>query len=121
MKQIKYLIIFVVMSIFISNLGCAGCGRGYSDGERVGVVVKFSHKGLIYKSWEGELNLGGTIASGNGVVPSTWLFTVRDEKLLSKVQEALSSGKRVKCKYIQWAVSGIDMDSSYELLDITEQ
>jgi hypothetical protein len=119
-KMKNYLTILVIAFAGLFLNGCAGCGRGYSDGERIGVITKFSSKGFVIKSWEGELNLGGTVVSGdgNGVVPSTWKFTVVDTKLVPKVTEAMESGKKVKCKYTQWAVNPVSMDSAYELLDV---
>jgi hypothetical protein len=42
----------------------SGCSHNYSDGYRVGYVRKFSRKGLIWKSWEGELLLGGVVSTG---------------------------------------------------------
>lgn len=30
----------------------------YSNGYRAGELVKFSHKGLIFKTWEGEISQG---------------------------------------------------------------
>jgi hypothetical protein len=30
----------------------------YSEGYRAGELVKFSHKGIIFKTWEGELSQG---------------------------------------------------------------
>ena len=117
----KTKIIFMfLLCIFIVGLsGCAGCGRGYSDGDRVGIITKFSHKGFVFKSWEGQLNLGGTVSAGDkGVVPSTWEFSVRDEKLVPLIQSAMSSGKRVKCHYLQWVVSPTTMDSGYEIVGV---
>ncbi len=112
MKNIKLClaICFIIM--------CVSCGRGYSEGERVGTLTKFSRKGLIIKSWEGELNMGGTRQSDNGVVPTTWRFTVVDDGVAKKVQDAMNSNKQVKCKYTQWLVSSPSMDSDYELIDI---
>ena len=30
----------------------------YSEGYRAGELVKFSHKGVIFKTWEGEISQG---------------------------------------------------------------
>ncbi len=81
----------------------------YSEGERVGVIVKFSHKGVIWKSWEGEMQLGGVKPTEGGVVPNLWAFSLRrgeEEDLVQKVMAAQESGKRVKMRYRQalcWA------------------
>ena len=45
-----------------------------STGERAGWVQKFSNKGWICKTWEGEL----AMVSMPGVAPEKFLFTIRD-------------------------------------------
>ena len=30
----------------------------YSEGYRAGELVKFTHKGLLFKTWEGEISQG---------------------------------------------------------------
>lgn len=97
----------------------SACGRGYSEGDRAGVVSKLSNKGLIYKSWEGQLNLGGTTNTTDGIVASTWEFTVVDPTLVPKIQEAMSSGKRVNLHYVQWIQQGCSMDTDYEVTGVT--
>ncbi len=54
----------------------------YSDGDRTGQLVKFSHKGIILKTWEGEINQG---ISGGQV----FAFSVldRDEKVISDLKD----------------------------------
>ena len=61
----------------------------YDTGERAGVVQKFSSKGWICKTWEGELEVVTTIA---GSKPEKFYFTVRDEAVVEKVRAAV--GKR---------------------------
>lgn len=31
----------------------------YSEGTRAGQLIKFSEKGVVFKTYEGELNMGG--------------------------------------------------------------
>jgi hypothetical protein len=67
----------------------------YSKGERVGFVQKFSNKGWICKTWEGELamvNLPGTVSQ-------IFTFTVRDPKVAEQINATL--GKRVAMHYDQ--------------------
>lgn len=47
----------------------------YSDGERAGYLQKFSRKGWLCKTYEGEL----AMTTVPGVAPLIWNFTVRDE------------------------------------------
>lgn len=65
----------------------------YSDGDRSGMLQKFSRKGWICKTYEGELQLSYT----PGMAPVLWEFSVRDEAVAQKVNEAL--GKRVVLHY----------------------
>ncbi len=65
----------------------------YSEGERVGVLQKFSRKGWICKTYEGELALY-VVA---GVAPQIWTFTVRDEAVASKLNPVI--GERVRLHY----------------------
>ena len=53
----------------------------YSEGERAGVLQKFSRKGWICKTYEGEL---AQYVVG-GVAPQIWYFSTRDEKLAEKL------------------------------------
>ena len=46
----------------------------YSQGERAGYVQKFSHKGWICKTWEGEL----AMVTMPGTVAEKFAFSVRD-------------------------------------------
>lgn len=65
----------------------------YSKGDRAGYVQKFSRKGWLCKTWEGELamvNLPGQVAQ---IFP----FTVRDDAVAAKVNAA--AGKRVALTY----------------------
>jgi hypothetical protein len=65
----------------------------YSSGERAGWVQKFSHKGWICKTWEGELAL----VSLPGSSVEKFLFTVRDDAVAKELSAA--TGKRVTLHY----------------------
>jgi hypothetical protein len=94
------------------------CGRGYSDGERVGTIYKFSRKGLFWKSWEGEMNLGGVRKSDDGAVANVWAFTVTDPTLVPFIESALALGQPTRIKYTQWMLSPCSMGSSYEVTGV---
>ena len=66
----------------------------YSEGYRAGEVVKISHKGLIFKTWEGRLSQG---------VSDELQFEFSIEDKNEKVIEQLKNlqGKRVKVTYIE--------------------
>jgi len=67
----------------------------YSAGERAGYVQKFSRKGWICKTWEGEL----AMVNIPGAMSEKFLFTVRDDKVADYVNASL--GKRVALSYEQ--------------------
>lgn len=78
----------------------SSAGWTYSEGSRVGVVVKFSHKGSWVKTWEGELAMG---AIDQGGQREKWEFSVYPpedgESVVEQVEDAMDSGKRVKIHY----------------------
>ena len=65
----------------------------YSDGERAGTLQKFSRKGWLCKTWEGELALYVV----GGVAPQIWYFTVRDESIVRNMSNAV--GQKVQVHY----------------------
>jgi len=67
----------------------------YSSGERAGWVQKFSNKGWLCKTWEGEL----VMVSLPGSVPEKFYFTVRDPAIADQVGKAV--GQRVRLHYEQ--------------------
>ncbi len=67
----------------------------YSDGERAGFLQKFSRKGWICKTWEGEILL----SSMPGAIPERFEFSVRDDLVARQLMAAM--GKRVQLTYSQ--------------------
>ena len=67
----------------------------YSSGERAGYVQKFSKKGWICKTWEGELAL----VSIPGTMSEKFYFTVREDSVAARINQSL--GKRVALSYKQ--------------------
>lgn len=59
----------------------------YSEGERAGVLQKFSRKGWIFKTWEGEL----AMTTVPGVAPVLWNFSVRDDKVAEALSRAIGT------------------------------
>ena len=67
----------------------------YAKGERAGYVQKFSNKGWLCKTWEGEL----AMVTIPGTMPEKFLFTVRRPEVAEAVQKAI--GRRVALVYEQ--------------------
>lgn len=84
-------------------LAVAGCALyawatlafSYSSGERAGYVQKFSHKGWLCKTWEGEL----AMVNLPGAMPEIFRFTVRDGAVAARLNQTM--GQRVALHYEQ--------------------
>ena len=66
----------------------------YSEGYRAGEVVKISHKGIIFKTWEGRLSQG---------ISDELQFEFSIEDKENEVIEKIKNlqGKRVKVTYME--------------------
>jgi hypothetical protein len=73
----------------------------FSSGFRTGVPIKMSNKGVLFKTWEGELNVGGLANTAEGAIPATWAFSVKksDKDVIEKIDQAIVHGNRVKLLY----------------------
>ena len=67
----------------------------YSQGERAGYVQKFSKKGWVCKTWEGEL----AMANLPGAMPEIFRFSVRDDAVARQIERNM--GRRVSLAYKQ--------------------
>jgi hypothetical protein len=111
---IVIVILAIVVFVFL-NLA------NYSSGFRAGVPTKFSKKGVIIKTWEGTLNVGGLTNSAEGAIPTTWDFTVKSsaDSVISKIDNAILQGRRVKLmyheKYVRFFWLG---DTKYFVYDV---
>jgi lysophospholipid acyltransferase (LPLAT)-like uncharacterized protein len=81
----------------------------YSDGERAGLLQKFSRKGWVCKTWEGEMALVTPAA----VAAEKFLFTVRDEEIAKELTADI--GQRVTVHYEQrkWIPTSCFGDTEY--------
>lgn len=66
----------------------------YSEGVRSGELIKFSRKGVIAKTWEGEISQG---ISGAQIFPFSVLD--KDEEVIEKLQEY--QGEYVRLRYVE--------------------
>ena len=65
----------------------------YSEGNRAGVLQKFSRKGWVCKTWEGEL-AQYVVA---GVAPQIWAFSVRDPLVAQRLSS--QAGEHLQLHY----------------------
>ncbi|MSP85891.1 MAG: hypothetical protein EXR38_02380 [Methylotenera sp.] len=90
----KYALWLLIMPIALFSLYTwASLNWVYSSGERAGYVQKFSLKGYVCKTWEGEI----VLVSMPGTQAEKFSFTVKGAAVAKKVNDSL--GKRVKLIY----------------------
>jgi hypothetical protein len=85
----------------------------YSEGFRVGTVIKLSHKGYVFKTWEGQMDLGFLAPSEEqgtaAIATRLWNFSVRDSdvQVRQDIDRAIARNRRVKLHYEEklWNIS----------------
>ena len=88
------LILIAVVLLFVLYAWLA-LSFNYSEGERAGYVQKFSRKGWLCKTWEGEL----AMVNLPGAMPEIFRFSVRDDAVAARLNETM--GRRVRLHYEQ--------------------
>lgn len=74
MWTVVIIVLFLIIYIYINVTFT------YSEGDRSGRLIKFSNKGYLFKTYEGELNLGGINSVNGGVlINNMWDFSVADK------------------------------------------
>jgi hypothetical protein len=72
----------------------------YSDGYRAGMLQKFSRKGTIFKTYEGEMILSSVQSSENVTIASEkFLFSVADKEVAMQLEKL--QGHHVVVHYSQ--------------------
>jgi len=95
-KAVKAVIGTVIISIIlVVGYIYIALTWSYSKGDRVGYVQKFSEKGWLCKTWEGELQM----LPIPGAMPERFMFTAREANVINKLQKSL--GKKVTLSYEQ--------------------
>lgn len=85
--------IIVVPSAVIALWTAIAMAYTYSSGERAGFIQKFSKKGWICKTWEGEI----AMVNVPGQIANTFQFTVRSDSLAEVINRA--QGQQVAVTY----------------------
>ena len=92
----RILLMVLVLALLLGGLWTwFSLSWSYSEGERAGVLQKFSNKGWVCKTYEGELALYVV----GGVAPQIWYFSTRDEKLAKELTAAV--GEQIRLHYTE--------------------
>lgn len=95
-KVFKWLSVVVL----IAGLGFLWvCSWTYSDGTRAGQLIKVTKKGVVLKTYEGQLNLGGLSgdSGADGLQGNIWDFSVIKDDVYEDLQNY--EGRKVKLSY----------------------
>ena len=114
MKKVIFgVIVLIVLGVTLTFSGFYF--MTYSNGSRTGELIKFSNKGFVFKTWEGELSQG---ISGSNI----FAFSVedRDQEVVQKLTELQGRYVRVQYKerYKTFPWWG---DTKYFITEVTEE
>ncbi len=76
----------------------------FSEGYRSGKVMKVSKRGVIFKTWEGQMDLQtfGAVRDNKNMVTETFKFSVEDDpQLIKELEDAALAGERVNLHYYE--------------------
>jgi len=94
---------FVILTLFLFGSAIfiyAKYFYTYSDGYRAGLLQKFSHKGNLIKTYEGEMILSSVTGNSNVAIASEkFYFSVTDKKLADQLDTI--QGQMVIVHYLQ--------------------
>ncbi|HNM32763.1 MAG TPA: hypothetical protein PKM51_08415 [Chitinophagales bacterium] len=92
----------------------------YSEGSHAGLLLKFSQNGYVFKTYEGEINMGGiNPLPGNTIANNIWKFSVKEDSIANilkqKEGQMLRLHYKEKIKSMPWQgetnfiVDGVDV------------
>lgn len=128
-EKLKMFAVFCIFGlIFLAvTIKCwGGLNIEFSEGSRSGVLKKLSKKGVYWKTWEGELNLGytesGTDDKGHQTLrPAIFYFSVSSDAVAEKLKKAEIGGKRVTVDYKQYFMRGYDKGGTpYDVTNVVD-
>jgi hypothetical protein len=97
-KVIRWFLVFLI--VFVAALIYFRYFFTYSDGYRAGLLQKFSHKGNIFKTYEGEMILSSVSSNTNVTLASEkFLFSVPDRRIAYELDTL--QGRNVIVHYTQ--------------------
>ncbi|WP_074410147.1 MULTISPECIES: 6-phosphogluconate dehydrogenase [Aquimarina] len=114
MKKILAILIIVILVLFAAWYAFIYYAS-YSEGTRSGELIKFSNKGVVFKTWEGEISQG---ISGAQI----FSFSVESQKedIIKKLEKF--QGRYVKLKYKErFAKVSWLGDTKYFVIDVVEE
>lgn len=100
MKNVRKIVVYLLIALVLFGVGYfVFANYTYSEGSRSGLLLKFSNKGYVFKTWEGELNLGGMTQGQGTMLNNIWNFSVlgSEKETITDLQKY--EGKRIRLLY----------------------
>jgi hypothetical protein len=117
----RFFVILLILGLAVLGVCLILASLSYSDGDRAGTISKFSQKGYLFKTYEGELLQGGFSEGTGQLNAKEFVFSVApgQDSVVAKLKEALLNGNRVRIhyeeKYFRFFWMG---DSKYFITDV---
>ncbi|HFA48843.1 MAG TPA: hypothetical protein ENJ95_07490 [Bacteroidetes bacterium] len=93
----------------------------YSEGTRAGNLIKISRKGYVFKTYEGQLKLGGIdLENSDDGLSDTWSFSVRDKKVVEQLEKLQGQKVVLRYKEINYAMPW-QGDTEYYICEVEKQ
>ena len=96
-------ILIAVVIIAIGVIAFFYFGK-FSEGYRSGKIMKVSERGVIFKTWEGQMDLQtfGAVKDKSNMITETFKFSIVDDpELIKELEKASLDGVRVNLHYFE--------------------
>lgn len=96
--------LIIIATLVIVAIVAYGTFGVYDEGVRAGMVLRLSKKGILFKTYEGQLNLQ-TFGALKGASPITESFDFSvdsdNQEIIKQLEQAALSGERINLHYIK--------------------
>lgn len=125
----KGILITGALALGLVFAGCSPCSAGgfgnYSSGYRMGQLTKFSIKGMMFKSGEGQMLMGSestpyviTDGDGNRKTINPWYFSASNPTIQNGLNTQI--GEYVVLDYNESHIKSPKVDTAYEITKISK-
>jgi hypothetical protein len=114
MKKVLFIILGSLLALYLLYFAFVYYVP-YSEGTRAGELIKFSHRGVVIKTWEGEISQG---ISGAQIFSFSVLD--QDKEVIEKLKEY--QGSYVKVAYVErFASFAIWGETKYFITEVEKE
>ena len=114
MKKVLFIILGSLLALYLLYFAIVYYVP-YSEGTRAGELIKFSHRGVLIKTWEGEISQG---ISGAQIFSFSVLD--QDKEVIERLKEY--QGSYVKATYVErFASFAIWGDTKYFITEVEKE